>query len=220
MTECTLVLAKAAPDAAARIGEARPAHLALLRAMAEAGDLIVGLPVMDGAGAYRGSLLLVATGGLDRYLDAEPFRRHGVWESHATHAFRVAALPYRPFPDGPAAALPTHSIAIAHDGDDADALSRRLSVRDAHLARVRPAAEAGVLALGGAILDAPGGRMTGSVAITAHPTLDEARAWWAVDPYVTGGVWKTTAWHLTRFAPLPYRALPGSTGAVTSPAGT
>jgi len=210
MTECTLVLAKAGPDAAARISEARPAHLALLGAMAEAGDLFIGLPLMDEAGAYRGSLLLVASAALDRYLEAEPFRRQGVWGGHATHAFRIAALPYRPLPDGPAPAHPTHSIAIAQDGTDPEAGFRRLSVRDAHLARVRPAAEAGVLTMGGAILDGPGGRMKGSVAITAHPTLDEARAWWAVDPYVTGGVWKSTAWHLTRFAPLPFRALPGA----------
>ena len=210
MTDCTLVLAKGTADAADRIGAVRPDHLALLGSLAEAGDLFVGLPLMDEAGAYRGSLLLVADAALDRYLEAEPFRHGGVWESHETHPFRIAALPYRPLPSGPAPSSPTHSIAIARDGEDPNALSRRLSVRDAHLARVRPAAEAGILAIGGAILDAPGGRMTGSVAITAHPSLDEARAWWAVDPYMTGGVWKNTAWHLTRFAPLPYRPLPGA----------
>lgn len=208
MTECTLVLAEAAPDAPQRIGAVRPAHLALLTPMAAAGDLLLGLPLMDAAGTYRGSILLVATSALDRYLEAEPFRREGIWQSHASHPFRIAALPWRPFPGGPAADRPTHSVAVARDGTDDQAPARRLSVRDAHLARVRPAAESGLLALGGAILDAPGGAMVGSVAITAHPDLDEARAWWAVDPYNTGGVWQDTAWHLTRFAPLPYRALP------------
>ncbi|WP_161993701.1 YciI family protein [Muricoccus nepalensis] len=210
MTDCTLVLAKGAADAAERIGAVRPAHLDLLASLAEAGDLLLGVAVMDEAGAYRGSLLLVADAALDRYLEAEPFRRGGVWESHATHPFRLASLPWRPLPSsGPAAPSPTHSIAIARDGADPEALSRRLAVRDAHFARVHPAAETGLLAAGGAILDAPGGRMVGSVAITAHPSLDEARAWWAVDPYMTGGVWRDTAWHLTRFAPLPYRPLPG-----------
>ena len=210
MTDCTLVLAKGAADAADRIGAVRPDHLALLGRMAKAGDLFVGLPLMDKGGAYCGSLLLVADAALNSYLEAEPFRHGGVWESHETHPFRIASLPYQPFPSGPASSSPTHSIAIACDGEDPDAPSRRLSVREAHLNRVRPAAETGILAIGGAILDAPGGRMTGSVAITAHPNLDEARAWWAVDPYMTGGVWKNTAWHLTRFAPLPYRPLPGA----------
>jgi uncharacterized protein YciI len=68
----------------------------------------------------------------------------------------------------------------------------------------------GTLALGGAILDAPGGTMTGSVALTAHPTIEAAQAWWAADPYVVGGVWREVSWHAARIAPLPYRPLPGS----------
>lgn len=210
MTECSLVLGRAAPDAAARIGAVRAAHLALLRPMAEAGELLAGVPLLDAAGVYRGSLMLVAAPVLDRYLDAEPFRREGIWESHAIHPFRVAPLPYRPLPSGPAPERPSHVVALAWDGRDDAALSRRLAAREAHLARVRPAAESGLLTLGGAILDAPGGRMVGSMAITAHPGIAEARAWWAQDPYGTGEVWKETEWHATRFAPLPYRPLPGA----------
>ena len=210
MTECRLVLARASLEAEARIGSARPPHLALLHAMAGAGDLILGVPLMDSAGAYRGSLLLVATEALERYLDAEPFRREEVWEGYAVHPFRVAPLPYRPLPGGPVPEHPTHSVAVAWDGTDPGAPARRLAVRDAHLARVRPAAEAGILTLGGAILDAPGGRMIGSVAITAHPTSEGARAWWAADPYRVGDVWRDVALSLTRFAPLPYRALPSA----------
>jgi uncharacterized protein YciI len=209
MTECSLVLARGAADAGERIGAVRPAYIDLLRRMAEAGELILGVPLMDAAGQNRGSLMLVRTEALARYLEAEPFRREGIWESHAVHRFRVAPLPYRPFPDGPAPALPTHTIAVAFDGTDAEAPARRLAVRDAHLARVRPAAEDGTLALGGAILDAEG-RMTGSVAVTAHPTVEAAQAWWSTDPYVTGGVWRDVRWHATRFAPLPYRGLPGT----------
>ncbi|HEY8613790.1 MAG TPA: hypothetical protein VIL69_21215, partial [Roseomonas sp.] len=171
MTECRLVLARAAAGAAARIGAVREAHLTLLRPMAQAGELILGVPLLDEAGAYRGSLMLVTTEALDRYITAEPFRREGIWESHAIHPFRVAPLPYHPLPDGPVPAAPTHSIAIARDGTDAEAPARRLAVRDAHLARVRPAALDGTLMLGGAILDAPGGTMVGSVAMTAHPTI-------------------------------------------------
>jgi len=211
VTECRLVLARGAEGAGARIGAVRPAHLALLRGMAEAGDLLLGVPLLDGEGGWRGSLMLVATGALERYLAEEPFRREGVWEGHAVHPFRIAPLPYRPLPtEGPAPAAPTHAVAIAWDGGDEGAAARRLAVREAHLARVRPAAEAGILTLGGAILGAPGGGMVGSVAVTAHASVEEARDWWAGDPYRTGGVWERVDWHGTRIAPLPYRALPGA----------
>lgn len=207
MTECRMVLAEAAADAGARIGAVREAHLALITPMAAAGELILGVPLLDAAGAYRGSLMLLQTAALERYLAAEPFLSEGLWASHAVHVFRIAPLPYRPLPQGPAPAQPTHTIAIAQDGTDAGALARRLAAREAHLARVQPAALDGTLTLGGALLDAPGGRMTGSVAITAHAGIAEAQAWWTADPYVTEGVWQDTRWHATRFAPLPYRAL-------------
>lgn len=212
MTACRLVLARAAPDAGARIGAVREEHLALLRPMAEAGELFLGVPLLDASGAYRGSLMIVAEGALERYLDAEPFLREGIWAGHETHPFRIAPLPYRPLPGGPAPAAPTHSIAIARDGTDPGALARRLAVREAHLARVAPAAREGLLAIGGAILGAEGG-MIGSVAVTAHPTVAAAQEWWSADPYVTGGVWQAVEWHATRFAPLPYRPLPGAEGA-------
>lgn len=211
MKACRLVLARAAPDAGARIGAVREAHLALLRPRAEAGELFLGVPLLDAAGAYRGSLMIVAEGALERYLAAEPFLREGIWAGHETHPFRIAPLPYRPLPSGPAAAAPTHSIAIARDGTDPGAPARRLAVREAHLARVAPAAREGVLAIGGAILGAEGG-MIGSVAVTAHPTVAAAQEWWSTDPYVTGGVWRDVEWHATRFAPLPLRSLPGAEG--------
>ncbi|MBP0495257.1 YciI family protein [Pararoseomonas indoligenes] len=209
MSECRLVLARASAEAGALIGGARPAHLDLLGRMAEAGTLIIGVPLLDTeGGGYRGSLMLVKAEALEDYLAVEPFRHGGVWESHAVHPFRIAGLPYPPFPDGPVPERPTHTIAVAWDGTDEAARERRLAVRERHFARVRPAAEASVLALGGAILDRPGGAMIGSVAITAHESVDDARGWWAEDPYVTGGVWERVDWYATRIAPLPYRALP------------
>ncbi|WP_426955315.1 YciI family protein [Muricoccus radiodurans] len=207
MTECRAVVARAAPEASARIGAVREAHLAMLRPMAADGRILLAVPLMDGAGAYGGSLILVAPEALDHYLSAEPFRTGGVWESHAVHPFRIAPLPWRPFPDGPTPAAPTHTITIAWDGRDAGALERRLAHRQAHFERVRVHAESGLLALGGALLDGEG-RMAGSIAVTAHPSIEEAKAWWADDPYVAGGVWQDIAWHVTRFAPLPYRPLP------------
>ena len=38
---------------------------------------------------------------------------------------------------------------------------------------------------------------------------EQVLAWIDADPYVTGGVWQDITMHGTRFAPLPYRALPG-----------
>jgi uncharacterized protein YciI len=210
MMECRVVLARAAPDASARIGAVRDAHLAVLRPMAAEGSLILGLPLMGAEGGYQGSLMVVASEAVEAYLDAEPFRRHGIWESHTVHPFRVAPLPYQRLPEGTASAQPTHTVVIARDGGDEGALARRMAVREKHFSRVRPFAADGTLVLGGALLDAPGGRMTGSIAVTAHPTVQEAQAWWKDDPYITGGVWQDIAWHATRFAPLPYRPLPGA----------
>ncbi|MFZ6763507.1 YciI family protein [Pseudoroseomonas sp. WGS1072] len=208
MTECRLVLARASAGAGARIGAVREAHLALIRPLAEAGSLILGVPLLEEDGAYRGSLMLVAEEALERYLEAEPFRREGIWESHTVQPFRIAPLPYRPLPAGPVPDRPSHVVALARDGQDSAAPARRMAAREAHLARVRPAAAEGLLAVGGALLDSPGGRMIGSLAITAHPAPEAARAWWAADPYVTEGVWRDVEWHSTRFAPLPYRPLP------------
>ncbi|MFC7608345.1 YciI family protein [Teichococcus aestuarii] len=210
MTECRLVLARAAVDAASRIGAARAAHLALIGPMAAAGELLAGVPLQDAAGQYQGSLMLLRPEALERYLEAEPFRQEGVWQSHAVHVFRLAPLPWRPLPAEPAPEQLTHTIAIAWDGRDEAAPARRPAAREAHFARVEPAARAGLLALGGAILDAPGGRMVGSVAITAHPSVAAAQGWWAEDPYLRQDVWREVSWHATRFAPLPYRPLPGA----------
>ncbi|TCZ66904.1 hypothetical protein EXY23_00265 [Roseicella aquatilis] len=150
--------------------------------------------------------------GLRDYLAAEPFNKLGVWERVTTFPFRIAPLPYQalPQPGTPIATRRTHTVIIAHDGKDPGAPERRLAVREAHLARVRPMAADGTLAVGGAILDATGQRMVGSVAVIARDTDDAARAWMAEDPYVTGKVWQDIALHGTRFAPLPWRPLPGA----------
>jgi uncharacterized protein YciI len=108
------------------------------------------------------------------------------------------------------ASAPTHTVILAMDGKDADAPARRMAVREAHMARVRPMAADGTLALGGAILDdAPDGRMIGSIAVIARASESTAREWMADDPYVTGSVWRDITLFATRFAPLPYRPLPG-----------
>ncbi len=193
---------------------ARERHLAVIDAWAADGRLALGVPLFTAAGRPAGSLMVLEVpdqAGLDAYLAAEPFNQEGVWQRVETHGFRIAPLPYRPLPQpgAPVASAPTHTVVIAMDGRDDGAEKRRLAVRGAHMERVAPMAADGTLALGGAILDAAG-RMTGSIAVIARPDEASARAWLAEDPYVTGGVWQEITLHPTRFAPLPYRPLPGA----------
>ncbi len=201
--------------ALARRMAVRDRHLEVITAWAADGRLALGVPLFTNEGRIAGSLMLLEVpdqAGLDAYLAAEPFAREKVWQRVTVHPFRIAPLPYRllPQPGTPMASSRTHTVIIAMDGRDPGALDRRLKVREAHFARVRPMAADGTLAMGGAILDAPEGRMIGSIAVTAHATDEAARAWMAEDPYVTGDVWRDITLYGTRFAPLPYRPLPGA----------
>ena len=194
---------------------ARDRHLGVITRWAAEGRLALGVPLILPDGRYGGSLMVLEVpdrAGLDAYLAEEPFNEGEVWTRVTAHPFRIAPLPYRPLPQpgAPVAASRTHTVIVAMDGADEGALARRLAVREAHMARVNPMASDGTLALGGAILDAPDGRMIGSIAVIARPTDDAARAWMAEDPYVTGGVWRDITLYGTRFAPLPYRPLPGA----------
>lgn len=196
-------------EAPARRAAAREAHLACIAEEAGSGRLALGLPMQDEQGRSLGSLMILATdrAGLEDYLAREPFATRGVWRRIETHPFRIAPLPYAPWPE---AGTPprSHRIALARDGQDPAALDRRLAARPAHFARVRQYAEDGTLMLGGAILDAPQGRMIGSVAVTRHASHAEAAAFWAADPYVQAGVWQDLRYFATLFRPLPYRPLP------------
>jgi uncharacterized protein YciI len=201
--------------APARRMAARERHLEVITAWAADGRLALGVPLFTAAGQAAGSLMVLEVpdrAGLDAYLAAEPFNHEGVWQRVETHVFRIAPLPYRPLPQpgAPVASAPTHTVVVAMDGQDAGAEQRRLAVRGAHMERVRPMAADGTLAMGGAILDASEGRMIGSIAVIARPDEASARAWLAEDPYVTGGVWQEITLYPTRFAPLPYRTLPGA----------
>jgi uncharacterized protein YciI len=196
-------------EAPARRLAEREAHVACITAEARAGRLALGLPMHDEAGRSLGSLMILDTdrAGLDAYLAREPFATGGVWRRTEIHPFRIAPLPYAPWPD--AAAPPrSHTIARARDGQDPAAAERRQAARPAHLARVRDFAADGTLLVGGAILDAPEGRMIGSVAVTRHATHAAAAAFWAEDPYVKTGVWQGLEYGATLFRPLPYKPLP------------
>lgn len=79
-----------------------------------------------------------------------------------------------------------------HDGTDV--LASRLAARDEHLARLHALRDEGRLLLAGPCpaIDAedpgPAG-FSGSIVIAEFPSLDEARAWAAADPYVAAGVY-------------------------------
>jgi uncharacterized protein YciI len=193
----------------------RDRHVENLHGWAADGRLAFGAPLYTPDWKPAGSLMLLQVpdrAGLDAYLASEPFAAGDVWNGVEIHPFRIAPLPYRPLPQ-PGAPTPTqrtHTVIIARDGTDEGAEARRRAVREAHMKRVSPMAADGILAVGGAILDRPNGRMIGSIAVTAHADDAAARAWMGEDPYVTGDVWREVALHGTRFAPLPYRPLPGA----------
>jgi uncharacterized protein YciI len=201
--------------APARRAAARDGHIALIAAEAASGRLQLSLPLRgEEAGPTLGSLTLLDVpdrDGVDAYLAAEPMARLGAWQRWEVYPFRIAPLPYRPWPAPTGEAPPhrTHTIAIAWDGRDAAAGARRAAARPRHLARIAPFVADGTLLLGGAILDAPGGAMVGSIAVTRHVTHAEAAAWWDADPYRTEGVWPEVALYGTTLRALPYKPLPG-----------
>lgn len=194
--------------AAARRAAVRQRHLEVITRWAAAGRLHLAVPLFRADGTAAGSVMILNDEdelGAREYLLEEPFAREGVWLSYQMRPYRVAPMPYQPLPSGPTPMEMTHCVVIAEDA--ADSVERRLAVRAPHMARVMAAAETGLLACGGALLG-PQGEMVGSIAITRHANEAEARGWWAEDPYVTHGVWQETRFFPTRFAPLPYTALP------------
>ncbi|MCB1538930.1 MAG: hypothetical protein H6865_04470 [Rhodospirillales bacterium] len=80
-------------------------------------------------------------------------------------------------------------LVIARDGGDADALKRRLAVREQHIALSNEAIKRGEQLLGAAMLNEDGA-MKGSVMIVDFPDRATLDAWLRVEPYVTGKVWQ------------------------------
>ncbi len=192
----------------------RDAHLAVITRWATEGRLALGVPLFDAAWRPVGSLMVLNVPDethVKEYIQDEPFAQEGVWARFDAMPFRIAPLPYRalPQPGAPVSATRTHTVTFAWDGTDADAPARRAAVRPAHVARVESSARDGVLALGGAMLDAAGG-MVGSITITAHASDAAAEAFWNDDPYMTGGVWQRMQRWGTRMVGLPYQPLPGA----------
>jgi len=81
-------------------------------------------------------------------------------------------------------------VIITHDGRDEDAPDRRMAARPKHLDGARKLKAEGRYVSGGAILD-DDGNMKGSVMILQFETEEEFREWYAHEPYITDGVWKS-----------------------------
>ena len=79
-------------------------------------------------------------------------------------------------------------LILAHDATDPDALSRRMAVRDKHLAVIERYKASGHMHMGAALLD-DAGKMIGSVIIADFPTRAGLDAWLAEEPFVVGKVW-------------------------------
>lgn len=76
-------------------------------------------------------------------------------------------------------------VLIGRDG--ADGLARRKLHREAHLANLRPLADAGRVAYAGPLLD-EAEQPCGSVIVFEAESLEAARRFAATDPYVVHGV--------------------------------
>ncbi|MGN6616243.1 MAG: YciI family protein [Ilyomonas sp.] len=80
-------------------------------------------------------------------------------------------------------------LVLADDYKDANALSRRLNVRETHLARMRVEKSAGRFIVGGAKLDDEK-RMVGSMLVVDLLNIAEVETWLNEDVYVTEKVWE------------------------------
>ena len=79
--------------------------------------------------------------------------------------------------------------------DRAGTLEQRLAVRPAHVERLKALQEEGRLLLAGPCpaIDSPDpgpAGFTGSLIVAEFPSLEAARAWADVDPYVAAGVYE------------------------------
>ncbi len=197
--------------APARRVATRPAHVENLIRWTSAGKLILSGPRMPDDATTTGSLQFFDVADraeMDGYLAVEPFQQQGVWQRVEILPFRVAPLPY-PAPPMPGEEPIFTWAIIAMDGTDPGAEARRLAARPGHLAGLQPLLAAGRVRLGGAILDAPEGRMVGSIMAVTAPDEAAARALAEADPYTREGVWQSIRVERWRVGPQPYKKLPG-----------
>ena len=81
-------------------------------------------------------------------------------------------------------------LVIGKDGDDPDAMERRLAVRQAHIDLGDELLKSGNMWYGAAIVN-DDGQMKGSALFVDFESEDALNEWLKTEPYVTGEVWKT-----------------------------
>lgn len=82
-------------------------------------------------------------------------------------------------------------LVLGYDGTDAEALARRLSVREEHLKVFREGVASGRFRFGSALLNGDG-QMIGSAILAEFPSREALEEeWLRREPYVTGHVWQT-----------------------------
>lgn len=90
-------------------------------------------------------------------------------------------------------------LILADDYKDADALNRRLTIRETHLQRMREEKKAGRFIIGGAKLNEQG-NMHGSMLVVNLENENAVWGWIHVDPYFTAKVWEEIKVSLFRIA--------------------
>ncbi len=98
-------------------------------------------------------------------------------------------------------------LLIAYDGTDPEAPSRRMAARPAHLELGAKLRDEGKLLFGIAILDGTE-KMIGSMFVGEFASRAELDQWLAIEPYVTGGVWKQIEVQPCRVGPSFVKANP------------
>lgn len=85
-------------------------------------------------------------------------------------------------------------LVLGYDGEDNQALERRLAVRESHIALGNKMRDAGKHLYGAAMLDEQG-KMRGSMLVCEFDSREELDEWLKQEPYVVGGVWQKTEIH-------------------------
>lgn len=98
-------------------------------------------------------------------------------------------------------------LVLAYDGDDPEALERRMRAREDHLARLDELVAAGNVRYATAILD-DDEQMIGSMLVVDFPTRADVDRWLEGEPYVAGDVWRDIT---VRRCRVPPQFTPGPT---------
>jgi uncharacterized protein YciI len=91
-------------------------------------------------------------------------------------------------------------LTTAYDGQDAEAMNRRLAVRQSHLELTERLQLQRIHLFGAAILDETG-KMIGSILVSESKDRAALEEWLKIEPYVTGGVWEKIEIQPCRVAP-------------------